>query len=158
MAIEALIPMFAIVSPFLLAGWIVYVVVSGKRRSERLKATSEFHTRLFDRMGSMKEFGEFMETEGGKQFMSTIATESPRDTRTHIVRGVENGIVCLSIGIGVLLLRWPFPEIGGGFTIIGTVLLACGIGLLLSCGASYSLSKSFGLLNGKGSDPGTLQR
>jgi hypothetical protein len=158
MGIEALVPIFAIVTPFFLVGWIVYTVSSGKRRSERLKATSEFHAKLFERMGSMKEFGEFMDTEGGKAFMNTLSADTPNSAAAHIVRSVENGVICLSIGGGVLLLRWLFPEIGGGFTIIGTIVLACGVGLLLSCGASYGLSRKFGLLNGTGSEPGTLQR
>jgi hypothetical protein len=158
MGFESLIPLAAIITPFFLTGWIVYVVSSGRRRSERLKATSEFHARLFDKMGSMKEFGEFMDTDGGKRFMASLAAESPKSTGIHIVRNVESGIVCLSIGVGVLLLRWLFPDMDGGFTIIGTIVLACGVGLLLSCGASYRLSKTLGLLNGKAFDPGTLPR
>ncbi len=155
---EGLVPLFAIVSPFLLTAWIFYVIFSSRRRSERLKATTEFHNRLFDRLGSMKEFGEFMETDGGRQFMNSIAAESPGASGTHIVRNVENGIVLLTIGAGVLLLRWSYRDIDVGFTIIGTILAAWGIGLLLSCVASYSLSKTLGLLNGKGAETRELQR
>ena len=158
MGIDGLVPLFAVISPFFLTAWIFYVIHAGKRRSERLKATSEFYNRLFDRLGSMKEFGEFMETDGGKKFMNSISAESPKAAGTHIVRSVENGIVCLAVGAGVLMSRWAFPEVDAGFTIIGTIVAACGVGLLISSGASYSLSKTLGLLDGRESEPRALLR
>jgi hypothetical protein len=145
---EFLIPIVAIVTPMSMVGWIVYVVVDGRRRRERLKATAEFHAKLLDRIGTAKEFGDFLSTDGGQKFLVSIAADSPKSAGTHIVRSTENGIVCLSIGLGVLLLGWAFPEARGGFTIIGTILAACGIGFLLSCLASYRLSTALGLLNG----------
>ena len=146
---DVLIPFAAIVSPMAMVAWIVYVIVDGRRRRERMKATAEFHSKLLERLGSMKEFGEFLETEGGRQFMTSVAADSPKAAGTHIVRSAETGVICLSVGVGILLLRSPFPEIGGGFTIIGTILVSCGIGFLLSGAASYRLSKAFGLMNGQ---------
>ena len=52
------------------------------------------------------------------------------------------------IGVVVMILGWSFQEMRSGFTIIGAIITACGVGTLVSCVASYGLSKNFGLLNG----------
>lgn len=145
-ALEFLVPMVVSVSLFALIGWIVYVIVSGRRRQEQLRAMAEFHNRLVDRMGSAKEFGEFLATEGGRQFLASLTTESGT-ARTRIVRCTENAIVCSSVGVALLVLSRIFPDLGVGLAIIGTIVTACGVGFLLSCAASYRLSRSLGLLD-----------
>lgn len=143
---EFLVPMVVSVSLFALIGWIVYVVVAGRRRQEQLRAMAEFHSRLVDRMGSAKEFGEFLATEGGRQFLASLTSE-PGTARTRIVRCTENAIVCSAVGVALLVLSRIFPDLGVGLAIIGTIVTACGVGFLLSCAASYRLSRSLGLLD-----------
>ena len=46
-----------------------------------------------------------------------------------------------------MILGWSFPDLRDGFTIIGAIIAACGVGNLISCVASYGLSKNFGLLD-----------
>ena len=127
-------------------GWIVYIVADNRRRGSQLKALTDFHAKVLDKMGSTKDFGEFLDTDGGRRFMSTLIVEGP-GAKTRIVRSTENGLICLCVGLGVLLLAWSFPDMRDGLTIIGTVITACGIGFLLSCAASYQLSKTLGLLD-----------
>ena len=51
--------------------------VDGKRRREQLKVTSEFNTKILDKMGSTAEFGAFLDTDGGKRFMKSLTVEGP---------------------------------------------------------------------------------
>jgi hypothetical protein len=111
---------------------------------------TEFHARALDKMGSTSDFGHFLETEGGRRFLTSLSIEGP-NAKTHIVRGTERGILCLVIGVTLMMLGWAFPDLRDGFTIIGAIVTACGVGNLISCVASYGLSKTFGLLNGDGS-------
>jgi hypothetical protein len=149
-SLEFLVPMFASLGFFALVAWIVFVFVDGKRRREQLKATSEFNAKILEKMGSTAEFGAFLETDGGRRFMKSIAIEGP-SAKTHIVRCTERGILCLAVGLGLLLIGWLFPLLRDGFIIIGVIVVACGIGNLVSCLASYGLSKAFGLI--KSDDP-----
>jgi hypothetical protein len=143
---EFLAPMTLGVSLFALIGWIVYVIVANRRRQEQMRAVAEFHSRILDRMGSAKDFGEFLATEGGRQFLASLTSE-PSTARTRIVRCTENGIVCAAVGIALLVLSRIFPDLGPGLAILGTIVTACGVGFLLSCAASYRLSRSLGLLD-----------
>lgn len=140
MHVEILVP----IALFAMIGWIVFTAVSAGRRKEQLKTIAEFHTKVLEKMGSAKDFGEFLETDGGKRFMGSLTVEGP-SAKTRIVRCAEQAVVCLSIGIGFLLLGSWFEEYRIGMVVIGTIITACGIGSLISCGSSYFLSKSFGL-------------
>lgn len=131
---------------FTVSGWVIYIIADSRRRTAQLKAMTDFHAKVLDKMGSTKDFGEFLGTDGGKRFMSTLTVEGP-GAKTRIVRCTENGVICLSIGLGVLLLAWAFPGMREGLTIIGTIITACGVGFLISCSASYRLSKTLGLLD-----------
>lgn len=143
---EVLVPTTLGAGLLALIGWIVYVVVSGRRRQAQLRAIAEFHTRILDRMGSAKDFSEFLATEGGRQFLASLTSE-PSTARTRIVRCTENGIVCAAVGIALLVLSRILPDLGVGLAIIGTIVTACGVGFLFSCAVSYRLSRSLGLLD-----------
>ena len=53
----AFIPMVASVGLFSLIAWIVFVVADGRRRREQLKVSSEFHSKILEKLGSAAEFG-----------------------------------------------------------------------------------------------------
>jgi hypothetical protein len=146
-AIEMFIPMVVGTSFFALIGWIVFVFVDGRRRREQLKVMTEFHAKALDKMGSTADFGNFLETDGGKRFLKSLTIEG-LGPRERIIRSTERGILCLVIGCAVLILGWGFPDLRDGLTIIGGIIAACGLGNLISCVASYGLSKKLGLLNG----------
>ena len=125
-------------------GWIVQTAVTSGRHKAQLKATAEFQAKILEKMGSAKDFGEFLETDGGRRFMGSLTIEGP-SAKTRIVRSAEQAVICLSVGIGFLLLGSWYGEYRNDLTVIGTIVTACGIGLLISCVSSFFLSKSFGL-------------
>ena len=143
--LEFLIP----ITLFAVIGWIINIFVTSGRRKQQMKLTADFQAKVLEKMGSTKDFGEFLETDGGRRFMSSLTVEGP-SAKTRIVKSTENGIVCFCIGAAMLLLgRW-FPELTEGLTVIGTIITACGIGFLVSCASSYALSKKLGLIDGDG--------
>ena len=146
-SLELMIPMVVGVGFFALIGWIVFVIVDGRRRREQLKAMTEFHTRALDKMGSTADFGSFLETDGGKRFLKSLTIEGI-GPKQRIVRSVERGILCLVIGLVTMLPSFSFPEMRDGLTMIGTIIAGVGIGNLISSAASYGLSKKLGLLDG----------
>ncbi|MEI6668237.1 MAG: hypothetical protein WCP29_08780 [Acidobacteriota bacterium] len=138
--VEFLVPIVL----FGVIGWIVHTAVMAGRHKHQLKATADFQAKILEKMGSAKDFGEFLETDGGRRFMGSLTIEGP-SAKTRIVRSTERAIVCLSVGIGFLMLGSWFEESRMGMIAIGTIVTACGVGSVISCGSSYFLSKSFGL-------------
>jgi hypothetical protein len=137
-----------IIVPFIFStiGFVVWVAFNGWQRRQQVRSLTDFNTRLLERIGSVRDFSEFLQTDGGAKFMDRVtAAGTPPDIRMTILRAVQTGLVLLSLGSGLLLLAWilraryPFGD-SEVFTVTGVIALSLGVGFLLSGGASYRLA------------------
>ena len=133
---------------FVTIGFVAWTIASNWQRHEQLKEMTAFHTRVIDRVGSIKDFNDFLQTPGGMQFMSAITGDrGPNGPRERILRAVQTGIVLSTVGSGCLLLSDMFQyEASDIFRVAGVILLSLGIGFLLAAGAAYGISKRLGVL------------
>lgn len=142
-------PMVVGIALFIMIAFIVRTVADGRRRREHLKTVTEFHNRLLDKLGSVSDFAQFLQTDGGSRFLDTLSTErgsaGPRD---RIIRAVSAGVVLSAVGLGLMLIGvWvPFDD-DGGFSILGAITLSLGVGFLLSSAASYRVARTLGVLD-----------
>jgi hypothetical protein len=137
-----------IIVPFIFStiGFVVWVAFNAWERRQQVKLLTDFNSRLLERIGSVKDFSEFLQTDGGAKFIDRVtAGGTPPDVRITILRAVQTGLVLVSLGVGLLLLAWmlraryPYGDFEV-FTITGTIALSLGVGFLLSGGASYRLA------------------
>jgi len=134
------------ISAFLVVGWIVYTIVEGLRQRARTQTFSEFYSRLLDRMPSPKEFSDFLQTRGGQRFLDTLQVERghPID---RVLRAVQAGLVMLFLGLGFVAAssqaQW---DDHASLRVTGIIFMALGVGFLLSATASFSITKSLGML------------
>jgi len=145
---EFIMPMLVSIAFFTLIGWVTHVIVDGRRRRERLKVFTDFHSKLIDRMGSANEFGDFLQSPGGQRFLATLSTERG-GPQVGIMRSVHTGIVMFALGVGFSLLSrmglWNTE--GRGFLVaMGVLLVALAVGFLVSAFASWRLAQSMGLM------------
>jgi hypothetical protein len=138
---------------FFLIGYIVWVWVTTSQRKHRLKLVTEFHSRLLDKLGSVKDFGEFLQTDAGSRFIKDLASE-PAATGPHdrIMRAAQVGVVLIFLGLGLLMVSFfwsPYaPESGqNAFGALGAIAFSLGVGFAVSAAASYRLAGTLGLLN-----------
>jgi len=144
-------------SAFLMVGYVFYVIVNGFTRRQQLKATTEFHGKLIERITTIREFGEFMNTEGGQRFLGSLSTE-PIGGLSHqrVLRAFQSGIVMVCLGIGIFMYVGEVSLPYGAYenvSFVATVSTAVGIGLLVSGYMSLRLSRRMGLINGKSHAP-----
>jgi len=139
---------------FLMVAFCVSVLVNAWQRHTRMKLMREVNNKLLDRIGSVKDFNEFLQTEGGTRFMDSLTVERvttrPQD---GILRAVQIGIVLLSLGLGFLALGSYFSARYGAsgddfevLTVVGVMAGSLGLGFLISAAASFRLAKSLGVL------------
>ena len=147
---------------FVTIGFVAWTIASHWQRHEQIREMTTFHARVLDRIGSIKDFNDFLQTPGGAQFMNAITGDKgPNDPRERILRAVQTGIVLSSVGSGCLLLSGLFQhDASDVFTIAGVILLSLGIGFLFASGAAYGLSKRLGVLQpaNLGPDPHVSSR
>lgn len=149
-------PIEFIVLPLVFAVVIVVICVAYLERSRREKHRVELQKAVLERIGSVKEFAEFMTTEQGERFLAALA---PTHFRPHH-RGlwsVRIGVVLLTIGLfPMVAFHAPWFGVPGGTTqppalFMGILLLiAAGTGMLLSAGVSFVIARALGV-NGRGS-------
>jgi hypothetical protein len=133
---------------FVTIGFVVWTIATNWHRTRHLQEMTAFHTRIIDRIGSIKDFNDFLQTPGGTQFMSAMTPDKgPSGPTERILRAVQSGIVLASVGGGCLLLSNMFHnEAADAFTVAGVILLSLGIGFLVAASAAYVLSKRLGVL------------
>jgi hypothetical protein len=148
-----MIPILLGLGFFGMIAWIVYVVVDGNRRKERLKVFTDFHTKLIERMGSSTEFAAFLQSDGGRRFLESLSVEKGHPAN-RIMTAVQAGLVLAALGVGFFVAgsnvavnynrvsEWDV----NGFRVAGSLFFSLGIGFLLSAVSSFMLAKSLGVL------------
>lgn len=141
-----LVAMIVIPSLCLMIGWLVWLLT----RTNHLKARAriELHQRLLERMNSAQEIVQLMQTDEGRQFLEALSVD--RTTQLEQILGtVRKGVVLTITGLGVLSIRLFFPSGFGVFVVMGVLAGAIGLGLLVSAGVAYRLSKTWDLLENR---------
>lgn len=140
-------------SLFFMIGYIVWVVVTASQRKHRLRLVTEFHSKLLDKLGSVKDFGEFLQTEAGARFMKELAAEPITVGGPHerILRAAQLGVVlvCLGFGLPSISFFWAPGAAESGqnaFAAMGAISVSLGFGFIASTIASYRLAGALGLM------------
>lgn len=149
---------FVFVAFFSAVAFVVYTLVNLRMRRLQLKAVSEFNIRLLDRIGSVKDFSDFVQTEGGAKFMNSLTVAAPAreagSSGHRIITASQIGVVLSMVGLGFLALQGIVGGSGAyGFTVVGVLALSIGLGFLISAGTSYWLAKQLGVLGVHGDTP-----
>ena len=136
---------------FFMIGYIAWLWANAANRRQRTRMLTEFHGKLLDRLGSVSDFSQFLQTDAGARFMRDLASE-PLPTsgaQERILRAAQVGAVLICLGVGLLVLGL-FNAIPGrgdeGLTAIGVIALSVGVGFVISATVSYRLAGVLGLL------------
>jgi hypothetical protein len=127
-------PLVAVLVPLGVFAMVVAIVWLGMRHKQaRLRARAEFHKQLLDKFSSGKEFTEFLESKGSQRFLEELWSQGTQ-SRAPSFRG---GIVLTTLGLGLCGLSWVKVNL----LTPGVIILALGVGFLISSSISYHLSK-----------------
>jgi len=131
--------------------WFAWLIFTTLRRYKIAKLQAEVQSKLLEKIGSAQDLLAYAQTDTGKQLLESLQVERPLAEAPHgkILWALQAGTILFFFGTGALWLRGHVSTHGyEGFTIIGSLSIALGLGFAFSAGASYYLSKSFGLLTG----------
>src|SRR2546425_9245155 len=112
-------------SVLFLTGFIVWEIGTTLQRRQRLTLSAEFNKQMLDRLGSVKDFSDFVQTEAGTQFMRRLTTaESSTSPQQRIFSAVQIGIVLVTLASGLLgLARLTAIANRDKLKLIGTIAL-----------------------------------
>jgi hypothetical protein len=137
-----------IIVPFIFStiGFIVWVLVNGWQRRQHIRVMTEFNNRLLERMGTVKDFSEFLQTDGGAKFIDRVTAGGTRpEIRWTILRSLQTGLVLLALGVGLITLGFSSPsewriDEARVLILTGTIALSLGVGFLLSAIGAYTVA------------------
>jgi hypothetical protein len=139
---DVLVPL----SLFFMIGWIVWVLFSSIRRYKIAKFQADVQSRLLQRLDTSQSLLAYVETPAGTQFVEGLSTERVTPYE-RILSSTQAAIIITAFGVAMLVLRSKLPFSDEAFTVFGTLAIALGVGFGLAAGASYFLSRSFGLFD-----------
>jgi hypothetical protein len=155
-----LIPIVAILASFGSALFVVWTVMAFVQRSRQTRVAAEFHSRLLDRLGSTKDFSEFLNSEGGSRFMDSLALQREATPQMRVLRATSAGIVLSALGMGLAILSGEMSQaydrdFANGVAFLSAISLSLGIGLILAAWATTKVAKRLGLLDEPSTRPQT---
>jgi len=146
---EDLIPIFGILASTGSLVLIVWLVVDYLRRRQQTQAAAEFHARLLDRITSTKDLSDFLNSDGGRRFMDSLALQREDTPQQRVLRSMSAGIVLTVLGFGLAIYTSEIParrDVALAVGFMSALALSIGIGLLLAAWGTVKLSRRLGLL------------
>ena len=127
---------------FALVGWVVYVIAQQRTRRDAQRA--DLHAKLLDRVGSAREFGEFLGSAAGERFLLAMAPDPPRNRLVGLIR-----IGAFAVVFGLILLVANFWRLlgseGDDLQTFAILVLAVGVALLAAAALSHAAARRLGL-------------
>jgi hypothetical protein len=128
------------------------MVIDYRRWSRLTKIQTDVHTKLLDRFSSNEDLLAYIQTPAGRKFLesSPISIDSPRSLNApfgRILWASQAGAVLTVLGFGIeLIARRAVSDVAAPIGAVGALVIALGVGFLISALVAYFLSRRFGLV------------
>jgi hypothetical protein len=129
---------------FTMIGFIVWVIFSSVRRYKTAWVQGEVAKTLLTRFDSAQAMLAYVETDGGRKFLSSLAQESGT-AYGSILDCIRWGLVFLIVG-GTLCWMRAAGIVDHDAQVMGILAVALGVGLEAAAAVSYFASRALGLV------------
>jgi hypothetical protein len=132
--------------------WLIKTLIDQRRWSRLSKIQTDVHTKILDRFSSNEELLAYIQTPAGRKFLEStpINVDAPRALAAPISRilwSAQAGAVLTVLGLGISVVsRTTLEEVAAPLAAIGAVIIALGIGFLVSAFLAYTLTRRFRLM------------
>jgi hypothetical protein len=132
--------------------WLIKTLIDQRRWSRLSKIQTDVHTKILDRFQSNDELLAYIQTPAGRRFLEStpINVDAPRALASPISRilwSAQAGAVLSVLGLGISLVsRTTLEEVAAPLAAIGAVVVALGVGFLVSAALAYTLTRRFRLM------------
>lgn len=129
--------------------FVLWTIFSTIRRLRIARLQADLQAKLVEKLGTTQDLLAYVQTDAGRQFLESLSVERTSPSPYgRIIGAVQAGIILAFFGAALLFLRGRISGAEQGLLVFGTIFVTLGFAFAIAAGVSYSLSKSFGLLNG----------
>lgn len=128
--------------------FIVWTITTNIRRSKVAHAVADLHAKVLEKCSANQELMGYVQSDAGRRFMES-ATDSQANPTSRILNAVQAGVILSLLGGASIIASNTHHDIDARefFVTLGWLVMAVGLGFLVSAGVSFGLCKSWGLLN-----------
>jgi len=122
--------------------WVVWVILEWRK----MRHKSKLQSKIVDKFSTAQEFNDFLQSQEGSRFLNFLRFNglAPRE---KILSSLRKGIILSFLGIAIIVIGSLFAAEMKYFIAFGIVLIALGVGFLVSTKISYNLSKKWGIID-----------
>ena len=120
--------------------WVAWLLLEWRK----LKHKSDMQKKIVDKFSTVQEFNNFLQSEEGRKFLSFLKFNG-FGLREKIQSSLSKGIIGTILGISIIAVGKFFPVEAKYFSATGIIIIALGVGFLVSTVVSYNLSSKWGL-------------
>lgn len=129
---------------FVFIAWMIWIIQDWLK----MRYKSQLQNKIMEKFTTVQEFNDFIQSEEGNKFLNFLSHSGP-SPRQKILSSLSKGVIIIFGGTSLILIRLILPEEMKFFLAIGIVLIALGVGFLVSTFISYTLSKKWGIIDGE---------
>jgi len=132
--------------------WLIKMLIDHRRWSRLSKVQTEVHTKLLDRFSSNDDLLAYIQTPAGRKFLEStpINVNAPQAISAPLGRilwSAQAGAVLTVLGLGISLVsRNTLEEVAPPLAAMGAIVVALGVGFLVSAVLAYTLTRRFNLM------------
>ncbi len=126
---------------FAFMGWLIWTILEWFR----MRHKSQLQNKILERFTTVQELNDFIQSEEGNKFLKLFSSNGSAP-RQKILSSLSRGIIISFIGVSLILVGQIFSIEMKYFLASGVVLIALGLGFLVSTFISYTLSKKWGII------------
>jgi hypothetical protein len=133
--------------PLILLPIVFVVIVAALGRWQRARHRLDLQKAVLERTNSVKDLAEFLATDQGERFLASLEPAAV-DPHRRVLLSIQVGIVLLTVGL--FLMTALHTTVFGTFVetrpllMAMLLLIATGLGLLISAAASLALARLLG--------------
>jgi hypothetical protein len=126
---------------------IVWTIATNIRRAKTARVVAEMHAKLLEKCATNQELLSYMQSDAGRRFLES-ATNEQANPPARILNAVQCGTILSLLGGAFIMVSHSYHDSDAqeSLVTIGYLVLALGLGFLISSVFSYALCRSWGLL------------
>ena len=128
--------------------FIVWTITTNIRRSKTARLVADLHGKVLEKCASSQELMGYVQSDAGRRFLESAAN-GQSNSAARILNAVQAGTILALLGGAFIITSQMHHDVDAREILVtfGYLVMAAGLGFLVSAAISYFLCKSWGLLN-----------
>jgi TRAP-type uncharacterized transport system fused permease subunit len=133
---------FVVIAIVFFWGWVAWIVLEWRRLAQK----THLHKTLIERFSAPGDLQAFLVSEGGERLFRSLSIGA-RSAKEKILASFGRGVIVTLLGISSLVVSLVQPKDAALFLSGGIIIIALGVGLIISGALALGLGRKWGIFD-----------